>query len=147
MSRSKVKGQGHKGQKTKNCWVISIDNALRREPYTAWAVRCTKHAATDDTIACRPGVTGCAGGKISACCLVTWCRRHQKKLTANLLLLLQFVLLVHCESVQKGGHYAVDRTFQNAGYSFQNSSNGRLSSKSTIITELYYYYHQPLFAN
>jgi len=26
-SKVKVKGQGHQGQKTKNCWVIPIDNA------------------------------------------------------------------------------------------------------------------------
>ena len=37
-----------------------------------YAARSTKHAATDDTItiACLPGLTGYAGGKISACCLV-----------------------------------------------------------------------------
>jgi len=35
-----------------------------------YAARGTQHAATDDTIAYRPGVTGYAGGKISACCLV-----------------------------------------------------------------------------
>jgi len=29
-----------------------------------------QHAATDDTITCHPGVTGYAGGKFSACCLV-----------------------------------------------------------------------------
>ena len=29
-----------------------------------------QHAATDDAIAFRPGVTGYASGKISACCLV-----------------------------------------------------------------------------
>jgi len=34
-----------------------------------YAAHITQHAA-DDTIACRPGVTGYAGGKISACCLV-----------------------------------------------------------------------------
>jgi len=28
MSSTKVKGQDHQGQKTKNCWVISTDNAL-----------------------------------------------------------------------------------------------------------------------
>ena len=36
-------------------------------PYTA---RNALHAATDDTIACRPGLTGYTGGKISACALV-----------------------------------------------------------------------------
>ena len=30
----------------------------------------TQYAATDDTIACRSGVMGYAGGIISACCLV-----------------------------------------------------------------------------
>jgi len=29
-----------------------------------------QHASTDDTIACRPVVTGYAGRKISVCCLV-----------------------------------------------------------------------------
>ena len=33
----------------------------------------TQHAATDDTIACHPGVMGYAGGKIKACCLLCSC--------------------------------------------------------------------------
>jgi len=36
----------------------------------ACAVGGTQQAATDDTLAWPPGVTGYAGGKISACCLV-----------------------------------------------------------------------------
>ena len=44
------------GTKMKNCWVIPVGR--------------TQQTAADDTIAWQPGVTGYAGGKISACCLV-----------------------------------------------------------------------------
>jgi len=95
MSRSKVTGQGHQVQKTKNCWVILL--TMHRK---ACALRRTLHAAADDATASQPGVTGwrqytltaasgvvlgprgpCvrqfyAGGKISACCLVEQSRRR-----------------------------------------------------------------------
>jgi len=64
---SNVKDQGHKGQKTtKN----SESSPLTMHSRVCAVAR--PYAATDDTIACRPGVTGYADGKfeISACCLV-----------------------------------------------------------------------------
>ena len=65
-SKVKVKGQCHQGRKKKICRVIPIDNAygVRR----SYPVR----SKQQQTIPLRghPRVTGYAGGKISACCLV-----------------------------------------------------------------------------
>ena len=56
-SKVKVKCQGHQGQKTAKSSPLAVHSSLQ-------------HASTGDTIACRPGMTGYADGKISACCLV-----------------------------------------------------------------------------
>jgi len=45
LSRLKITGQGHRGQKTENCWVIPIDNAC-----TTWFVGHMQQAAADDTV-------------------------------------------------------------------------------------------------
>ena len=63
MSMSKVKVTRNK--KMKNCRVIPLTMYSK-----ACAVGDTHQAATYNTIAWPPGVTGYAGGKISACCLV-----------------------------------------------------------------------------
>jgi len=67
MSRSKVKDQGHKGQRQKTAESSQLTMHRRA---CAVARPYTQQAATDDTIAWPPRVTGYAGGKISACCLV-----------------------------------------------------------------------------
>ena len=59
-SKAKVKGQGRQGQKNEKK-LLSHPQAVRR----------AHQAATDDTISCRPGMTGYAGVKINACCLVS----------------------------------------------------------------------------
>ena len=63
--RSKVKVTR---DKKRNYRVIPLTMHSR-----ACAVGRTQQAATEDTTACRPGVTGYAGGKIRACCLVFVC--------------------------------------------------------------------------
>jgi len=50
MSTSKVKGQGHQGQKTKNCRAIPLTMHSK-----ACAVGGAQQAATDDTTAWLPG--------------------------------------------------------------------------------------------
>jgi len=67
--RSKVKVTGDKKRNTAESSPLTMHSrasAVAR-PYAA---RSTQHAATNDTNACRPGVTGYASGKISTCCLV-----------------------------------------------------------------------------
>jgi len=49
---------------------IAVFTLVRNALFAFTAKLRTQHAATDDTTACRPGVTGYAGGKISARCLV-----------------------------------------------------------------------------
>ena len=76
---SKVKGQCHQGQKNQK----TAESPPLTMHSRACAVSRTQHATIDDTIACRPGMTGKSSGKISACCLlsqqnssVAWWRHH-----------------------------------------------------------------------
>jgi len=59
MSRSKIKGQGHRGQKTKKCGILFGSRILWRSPRAAFF----SGAVLWDAVLY-------AGGKISACCLV-----------------------------------------------------------------------------
>jgi len=63
MSRSKVKGQGHHGQKRKT----AESSPLTMHSY-ACVVGRTQQVATDDTIAWRPGVTGYTGNGVFTRC-------------------------------------------------------------------------------
>jgi len=56
-----VKGQGHRGQKLK---------AAESSPLTMLEACAVGDTQQHDTIAWPPGMTGYAGGKISACCVV-----------------------------------------------------------------------------
>jgi len=64
----KLKGQGHQGHKKRK----NADSSPLTMHTRAYVVGRTQLSATDDTITLRgrPGVTGYADGKISACCLV-----------------------------------------------------------------------------
>ena len=66
-SKVKIKGRRSRSPGTKKRKTAELSPLTL--PSKACAVGGTQQAATDDTIACRPGVTGYAGGKISACCL------------------------------------------------------------------------------
>ena len=69
-SKVKVSGQRSRSPGTKKRKTAKLFPLTMHCRACAVAIDCTQHAATDDTIACHPGVTGYAGGKICACCLV-----------------------------------------------------------------------------
>jgi len=73
MSTSKVKGQGHQGQKNEKLLSNSHWQCIRRvrhRPYTASSSR--RYGRHYDVTASMTS-HGYAGGKISACCLVCQC--------------------------------------------------------------------------
>jgi len=61
---SEVKGQGHQGQKTKNCGVIPIDNPWKGE---ACAVGRSLHTSADYSIVWPPGSDGVTAVHVDGC--------------------------------------------------------------------------------